>query len=187
MFFQTEKWNIVNAIAGTVSALAAAVTVIVAAWTLRRAAEDKARDDEAKKPEFEMYGQVSAVEDKDRHRLYVSFQNRGVNPAKDIVAKLSLIGPTWQKNEVYKFETDIVGLVQPISSFGFDEEFRLTNEGSPHAFYVKISYVDARTNKHYVQEIYKEWIGLQALVDAGFRDIGTKEVDVIQRSGLVPP
>ncbi len=61
MFFPTEKWNIVNAIAGTVSALAAAVTVIVTSWILKRASEDKAMDDDATKPEFEMYGQVSAV------------------------------------------------------------------------------------------------------------------------------
>lgn len=39
--FQSDKWCIINTIAGTVSALAALITVLVTAWTLKHARDDK--------------------------------------------------------------------------------------------------------------------------------------------------
>ena len=187
MVFQSDKWSIINTIAGTVSALAALITVLVTAWTLKHAREDKKAEDEARRPEFEMFGVIRSLEEVDGHVLDVFFQNRGINPAKDVLVKIALIGPTRQDNEVYRFEKDIVGLVQPTSSFAVTEEFKLENEGSPHPLIVTLSYTDARTKTRHVQEIVKQWVGFTDLVEAGFQDISRNELQKVRQSGLLTP
>ena len=89
-----DAWTIINAIAGTVSARAAFATVLVAVSAFRQARRDKEADEESRHPDFSMFGNIATTEGKNTGHLELSFQNRGVNPAKDINARLLLIGTT---------------------------------------------------------------------------------------------
>lgn len=179
-----DVWTIVNGIAGSVSALAALATVLIATRAFGQARKDKKAEDEARRPDFSASGEIGANETEELHYLKIVFQNRGINPAAHIVAKVALIGQDFERLDT--LNSDIVDTIHPISSFDIEKgDFHLDHEGQPHYLMMDLDYVDARTNKKYAQRIYRKWPGLSAMTSAPLLEVGRQEVEKIE-TALVP-
>jgi hypothetical protein len=137
-FIIPDAWTVINAVAGSISALAAFATVWIAVWAFRQARKDKESDDEARRPDFSLYGSITMIEGDELSTLDLGFQNRGTNPAQDISCNLVLLGPPYDGTNNHNLAKDIVGAVHTISSFGVDDKVRIRYEGAQHYLIVKL-------------------------------------------------
>jgi hypothetical protein len=176
-FLQPDKWTIINAIAGSVSALAAFATVIVAVWAINKAQQDKLSEDQAKRPDFTMVGQLGCRDD-GLHFLITYFINRGINPAEHIHVRIIVLNQTFEQEEV--IEEDIASAIHENSSFEIiRDDFALQNEGQNHFLCVDLRFRDIRSRSVLSQRLHRKWPGLHVMTSAPFGEVSFQEMKMI--------
>ena len=118
-----------------------------------------------------MHGSITLVEGQGFHDFNAYFQNRGSNPAKDVEAKFLLLGPPYDGTSNIEGGKNIVGLIQPISTFDIDRHMLVKELIGDYYLIVNLKFQDARTNKSYDVTLYRKWRAASVFEQIPFEEV----------------
>jgi hypothetical protein len=165
-------FDLIAVISGVIAALAALVSIILTYWNNKT-------DRESKRPYF-IIEAPGFKQIQNTIRLQITFINGGIHPAKNFKGKILIIQQDL-KNEI-TIDIDIVNDIPSNSPTPYYNDIvTLGNNMPKHFIHCKISYFDPILSKHYNQEHFMKWNGVEnGVFYPDFVHANTHEMKIIK-------